>query len=163
MNHATFSQLPAADNPQAGITRLIRQVCLLREHGDTVQASQLRNGGLADAVRDYRLAHGREALPESELQALFATEERRVAEAAILSELLVPRLVACLPASRDPIRSTAVRSDPERGAVAAGSSVSPVGPPSISDFLDAMLAAERNAGRTSSAGSRESRTPTIRT
>lgn len=163
MNHATFSQLPAADDPLAGITRLIRQICLLREHGDAEQAGQLRNGGLANAVRDYRLAHGPDALPENELQMMFATEERRVAEATILSELLVPRLVASLPALRDPVRSAPVRPGPEHGAMATSSSVSPVGPPSISDLLDAMLAAERNAGRASSASQRESRTSTIRT
>jgi hypothetical protein len=163
LNHATFSQLPAADHPQAGIARLIRQVCLLREHGDAEQAGQLRSGPLANAVRDYRLTHGPDALPENELQMMFATEERRVTEAAILSELLVPRLVASLPALREPVRPATVRPGLEHGTVAASSSALPIGPPSISDLLDAMLAAERNAGRTSSAGSRESRTPTIRT
>lgn len=163
LNHATFSQLPAADSPLAGITRLIRRVCLLREHGDAVQAGQLCDTGLADAVRDYRLAHGPEALPEGELQAMFVVEERRVAEAAILSELMVPRLVACFPRPGDPVRSTRPRSEPERDAGPAGSPSAPAGPPHISDLLDAMLAAERNASRMPAAGQRESRNITTRT
>lgn len=160
MNHATFSQLPVAENPLAGLTRLIRQVCLLRENGDAVQAAKLHNGSLADAVRDHRLAHGPEALPESELQAMFAVEERRVAEAAILSELLVPRLAACFPA--DP---ASVRSAPPgaaRGGVSAEPPPSPAGPPVISDLLDAMLAAERNTGRAPGISQRESRNTTTR-
>lgn len=162
MNHATFSQLPVAENPLAGLTRLIRQVCLLRENGDTVQAAKLHNGALADAVRDCRLAHGPQALPESELQAMFAAEERRVAEAAILSELLVPRLAACFPADPVSVRSAPLRPGAARGEVSTEPPPSPAGPPVISDLLDAMLAAERNTGRAPGISQRESRNTTTR-
>jgi len=162
LNHATLSQLPAAENPLAGLARLIRQVCLLRESGDAAQAAQLRNGGLADAVRDYRLAHGPQALPESELQAMFAAEERRVAEAAILSELLVPRLAACFPADSASGRSAPLRPGAARGGISTGPAPSPVGPPVISDLLDAMLAAERNTGRAPGISQRESGNTTTR-
>lgn len=141
---------------------MIRQVCLLRERGDAEQAAQLGNSDLANAVRDYRLAHGPDALPEKELQAIFTTEERRVAEAAILSELLVPRLTACFPAGREATVSMSSRPGPARGAISSIPAPPPAGPPVISDLLDAMLAAERNAGRASAVSQRESGNTTTR-
>ncbi len=88
LNHS-----PTKPPSVAGVARVVRQICLLREQGDAVQAARLQENELAGAVRDLRLAQGPSALPEAELQAMFALEERRVAEAAILSELLIPRLV----------------------------------------------------------------------
>lgn len=132
------------------LSRLIRHVCLLRECGEAARAAQLHDRELANAVRDLRLAHGPEALPESELRAMFATEERRVAEAVILSELLVPRLVAGgIPAAAAGPRPSV---QPPSGAPRVGP---PAGPPVISDLLDAMLAAERT-GRLSANGKPES-------
>lgn len=133
-----------------GIARLIRQVCLLRERGEPFRATQLHDRELADAVRDYRLAHGPAALPESELRTMFATEEHRVAEAVILSELLLPRLVECFPDG-----TGAVRSTPGAPLIAPGPS-SVAGPPTISDLLDAMLAAERHNRPPAPATRRES-------
>jgi hypothetical protein len=138
-----------------GIARLIRQVCLLRERGDAVRATQLHDTGLATAVRDFRLAHGPAALPESELRAMFATEERRVAEAVILSELLLPRLVECFPDGSGTTRSPAARSTPGVSSFAPVPS-SLAGPPTISDLLDAMLAAERHNRPPAPATRRES-------
>lgn len=132
-----------------GLARLIRQVCLLRECGETDRAAQLHDNDFATAVRDYRLAHGPEALPESELREMFATEERRVAEAVILSELLAPRLVGAMPAASSGARPAA------RIVPVADRSAPPSGPPAISDLLDAMLAAERT-GRPSASAKRES-------
>jgi hypothetical protein len=132
-----------------GLSRLIRQVCLLRECGETARAAQLHDNELATAVRDHRLAHGPDALPESELREMFAREERRVAEAVILSELLAPRLVRVMPAAAAGPQPTVPVSP---GAVRPSR---PAGPPAISDLLDAMLAAERN-GRPSASAQPES-------
>lgn len=131
------------------LARLIRQVCLLRECGETDRAAQLHDNEFATAVRDYRLAHGPEALPESELREMFAVEERRVAEAVILSELLAPRLVGVIPAASAGPRPAA------HVLPAAARSSPPSGPPAISDLLDAMLAAERT-GRPSASAKHES-------
>lgn len=133
----------------AGIARVIRRVCLLREQGDAAGAARLQESEVADAIREIRLRQGPGALSESELQTIFATEEHRVADAVILSELLASRLVEVLPAA-----SGRPRSAPQPMPVAARPAP-PAGPPAISDLLDAMLAAERT-GRPSAAGKPES-------
>ena len=149
LNHPPTKPLPAA-----GIARVVRQICLLREQGDAAQAARLQENDLADAVRDLRLAHGPAVLPEAELQAMFAAEEQRVAEAVILSELLIPRLVESWPVHSGPVRSAASRPGRESPSVAAPAPAA--GPPAIPDLLDAMLAAERPGRRPSPATHRES-------
>lgn len=138
----------------AGLIRMIRQVCLLREQGDAEGAARLQENKLAAAVHEFRATHGPGALSESELQEMFSAEERRVAEAVILSELLLPQLVGCLPAASRPA--------PPASQPAFGPSVrlpvprSEGGAPAIPDLLDAMLAAERHGRRPAPAIPRES-------
>lgn len=144
------SSLPAEISPLAGIVRCVRRICLLREQGDAAEATRLEKNDLANAIRDVRLAHGPDTLPESELRALFAAEEKRVVDAVILSELLIPQLVKSFPpSSLPPVQQTrpapAVSAETAtpfpRAAAAAG--VSPI----IADLLDAMLASERSGRR----------------
>ncbi len=126
---------------KSGIVRLIRQICVFREQGDMIAAGRLRENDLAGAVDEFRRRHGAEALPDQDLLDLFAAEERRVADAVILSELLLPRLLAALSAARtDAVTRPVARSLPSDARPAA----IPAGPPAISDLLDAMLAAERS-------------------
>lgn len=142
----------------AGLARLVRQVCLLREQGDAAGAVRVQEKEFATAVRDIRLAEGPEALPESELRAMFATEEQRVAEAVILSELLIPQLVGSWPSISDLDRPGTTRSAP-RALPASAPAPAPTpaaGPPTIPDLLDAMLAAERTGRRRPPATKRES-------
>lgn len=148
MTNSSSIRHPVAAGGLSGVGRLIRQICVLRERADPLQATRLQETELANAVRDVRLAQGPDALPESELQAMFATEERRVAEAAILTELLLPRLVEALPASTGPMGVAAARTiaRPPLAEVAARVTA-PTGSPAIPDLLDAMLAAERNSRR----------------
>jgi hypothetical protein len=151
--NSSSSQRPVDAARRAGIARLIRQVCVLREQGDAAQATRLQENEVANAVRDFRLMEGPEALPESELQAMLASEERRVADAQILSELLLPRLVEHFPAEPSPARSRGVRSLP--GPLPAATKAV-AGPPTIPDLLDAMLAAERTGRRPAPVAQRES-------
>lgn len=146
LNNFSFSQGPTEVGPMVGLVRLVRQVCILHEQGNAAGAARLRETDLANAVRDLRLAHGPEALSESELKALFTTEERRVAEAAILAELLVPRLVEALPSASGPVVFSGSRPVPP-SQPAAMRATAPAGSPAIPDLLDAMLAAERNSRR----------------
>lgn len=138
----------------AGIARIVRQVCLLREQGDAARAARLQENELAAAVRDLRLAHGPEALAESALRDLYAAEERRVADAVILSELLIPRLVESR--SAGPPARTAGPTRTYSPPPAARSPAPAAGPPAIPDLLDAMLAAERSGRPPPPAQTRES-------
>jgi hypothetical protein len=141
---------PPAAGHVAGITRLMRRICLLREQGDAGQAARLHEHELADAVRELRATHGAQALSDEELRALFAAEEQRVAEAVVLAELLIPQLVG----ARPPVPAQAVPATPVPARLRVPAV--PPGSPGIPDLLDAMLAAERNGRRPSPAASRES-------
>lgn len=152
MTSLPFNPSPEDLNPLAGISRCIRRICLLREQGDSTEAMRLERGELANAVRDIRLARGSDALPESELRAMFAAEEKRVTDAIVLSELLIPELVRSFAstASHPPMPA---RSAPGGSPAYAADSASPfaqpatVGEPVIADMLDSMLASERTSRR----------------
>jgi hypothetical protein len=150
LNLSSTSQSATADARMTGLTRLVRRICLLREQGDAAQAGRLHEQEFATALRDLRLAQGPDVLPEKELRALFEQEEQRVAEAVILSELLIPRLVEGWPAVSGPRSAGPARAPAPRPVAPAA------GPPAIPDLLDAMLAAERNGRRPAPANQRES-------
>lgn len=119
----------------------------MREQNAEEEAAQLEKNDLANAVRDIRLKEGLEALTEAELQGMFVTEEQRVADAAILAELLAPRLA--LPAAvatgpkptLAPVRESEVPVSFSRVAAPAP------GGTGIPDLLDAMLAADKASRR----------------
>ncbi len=134
----------------------MRQIFLLREQGDFDGAARLQANDLGNAVRDFRLAHGVEALPESKLQEMFAREEARIADAVALAEILIPQLVAAR-AGAPVVTQTyvATREEPVTAPVIPFSSddssavprAPATGSPAIPDLLDAMLAAERHSRR----------------
>jgi len=133
----------------ADLARLARRICVLREQGEAAAAARLESSEFATAVRDIRLAEGPDSLPEGELQAIFAVEEKRVADAAVLAELLAPRLVtafasfsAMAPRPRENVAATRSEAVPfSRAAEPAAGSLA------IPDLLDAMLAADSAARR----------------
>lgn len=140
LNSSPPSDRSAGADPLAGVARLIRRICLLREQGEAAPAAHLEANELANAIRDFRLQHGPAALPGEKLREIFATEEEHVVDAMVLAELLIPQLTRFMP--------EAVNSRP------ASLSVEPPQPvpsprvftgdsPAIPDLLDAMLEAER--------------------
>ena len=151
MNTPTISHHAADAAQKSDLARLLRQASVLREQSDPVRASRLEANEIATVVREIREAHGQGALPEGELQAMVAQEERRVAEAVILAKILISQLVGYFPAPAGPGPASPVRAAAE--PVAAKTAA---GPPAISDMLDAMLAAERTGRRPSPAFHHES-------
>jgi hypothetical protein len=154
LNVHSSSDRPAEAARLAGIVRLIRRVCLLREQGDAVAAARLQDGELASAITAFRLASGPASLSEDQLCAMFVTEAEHVTEAVVLAELLAPQLARLLPASASgparPALFAPLPSDASPGRTVPGET------PAISDLLDAMLAAERTGRRPSPATHRES-------
>jgi len=128
----------------AGLSRLVRQICLLREQGDPAGAARLQEKDLATAVADMRQAHGAAALPDDALAALFAREAQRVSEALLTAELMVARLAELWSPLPAVVRTA---SGPAGSASARSLPAAPAGPPAITDLLDAMLAAERTSTR----------------
>ncbi len=122
----------------------MRQICLLREQGDTAGALRLQENDLATVVEEIRRTPGTDALRDEDLAALFAQEAQRVAEATLTAEIMIHRLAE--------IWSSPPAAAPQRReATAARETVTarpvPAGPPVISDLLDAMLALERTSTR----------------
>lgn len=143
-----------ADGSTDPIARLIRRICLLRERGDEAEAGKIEGEQLASAIRDFRLEHGPEALPDLALKNIFAAEKERAAEAAMLAELLLPQLLGQWSAPRlAPVEAFAPNapSAPQPAPTAAHAPASGAGPPAIPDLLDAMLAYESTSRRRDSA------------
>ena len=148
MNNSNSSQRPDDIGCLAGLSRLVRRICLLQEQGDTAEAGRLQQGDLVAAIGDFRRTQGADALPEEKLMALFAAERERVAEALLTAELLIQRLTAIWPSA--PAAQPTVR-EPTVVEVRAPTRLIPAQPPVISDLLDAMLASERTSTRLSPA------------
>ena len=154
-----FPPYLAEANPLAGITRCIRQICLLREQENPAEARRVEQNEFANTLRDLRLAHGPDILPESELRAMFAAEQKRVADAVVLSELLIPQLVKSFGAA-SPVQVQPANRPVAPVVIDAREAVSPASKapasgvsPGITDLLDAMLAAERGGRRPLSSAS----------
>jgi hypothetical protein len=150
LNNSNSSQRPDDAACLAGLSRLVRRVCLLREQGDTAEAGRVQQGELATAIRDFRLARGPDALSEETLASLFAAETERVAEALCTAELLIQRLTSIWSTAPAPVAAPGVR-EPTVVEVRAPTRLIPAQPPVISDLLDAMLASERTSTRLSPA------------
>jgi hypothetical protein len=122
-------------------------VCVLRERGQPEEAERLRAGELMTMLASVRTPTESDAAISERLNAIFAAESERVANAAVLCELLLPLLSekASLPAktSAPPV---AVAIEP--ALAAAPSEPIPEKPAapraaSIADFIDEMIAQEK--------------------
>jgi hypothetical protein len=119
---------------------------MLRERGQNEEAERLRAGELMTMLAAVRAPGDSDAATTDRLNALFATEAERVANAAVLAEILVPMLAEQL----RPF-ATAGATASETPAPAAVAPVVPrpaqPRPASIADFIDDMLAQERPLDR----------------
>lgn len=128
----------------AGVSRLIRRICLLREQGSAGEAERLEREELPMA---WPAVTADEAAQADLLQRIFSRETERAADAAALSELLLPHLLARLTPPAIPGRGTPSRPDPGLPAAPVVRPAVSAGSPAIPDLLDAMLAAERSNRR----------------
>ncbi len=142
-----LTSLPTA-SPWSEIRTLYRRVCVLRAQGLAAAADQLASGDLARALASLRTtAHPGS---ESELRALFAHEENRVADATTLAEILLPLLRDAMPAVTSAASSPA--SPPTRPAPALPARTprpAAAAERGIADFIDEMISLERDPGRAS--------------
>jgi hypothetical protein len=139
------------------VARLCRRICLLRECGRNDEAEHVRHSALAEAIAARRSAGDSEAMIEQRLDAMFAVEAERVANAAVLAELLAPLLGGRQFHSQDPFTALAGAPEPVARKVPTPPvplHVAPLEAPApradasdISHFIDAMIAQERSPSR----------------
>jgi hypothetical protein len=159
------SAIPFAttDAPRAELARLCRQICLGLET-DALAAGSLDHD-LSEALATVRAAHGSDSIHESDLLDLFRAEQLRVTDAAVLAELLAPKIAAYLrthglsasPFAEAAPRAPAISPAPPRSPPFSASSplpAAPAGPPGIADLLDGMLEQDRHDARTHRTGLR---------
>ena len=142
----SVSNFPAPAVTWSDVARVCRRVCVLRERGQNEEAERLRAGELMTLLAAVRASGESDAATTDRLNALFATEAERVANAAVLAEILVPMIAEQL---RPLARPGVTTSEIPTPAVVAPVATKPVQPrpASIADFIDDMLAQERPLDR----------------
>lgn len=118
---------------------MCRRICVLRERGQLDDAAQLEATDLAALLAVCRRT-GNDAEITPRLDAIFAAEEERVANAAVLAELLVPLLSRELHTSLPASPLVAPAALPASSAAPAPSRPPRAEPPDIAGFIDEMLA-----------------------
>ena len=141
----SVSNFPAPPLAWSDIARVCRRVCVLRERGQPEEAERLRAGELMAMLAVVRTPADSDAAISERLNAIFAVEAERVANAAVLSELLLPALAEkFLLQTKSPAPATAMEP-----ALATAPSLpiaeKPAAPraASIADFIDEMIAQEK--------------------
>jgi hypothetical protein len=135
------------------VARVCRRVCILRERGQHEEAERLRAGSLLDMVSKLRTSIDSETTVTERLDAIFAVEVERVANAAALAEILVPLLAEQLrPLAGAPSLAPTPVPEISRPAKPAA----PRTPASIADFIDDMIAQESPPDRPGGAQRRAS-------
>ena len=139
---ALVSNSPAPVPEWSDVARECRRVCVLRERGRNDEAEQVRQGFLADLVSAARAPTDTDADVAARLETLFARETERVANAAVLAELLLPVLLENLRA----VVATASAASVVKPAapILPRTSTPPTAAISIADFIDAMIARENS-------------------
>lgn len=144
MTNPPASQFPPQPVAWSEVARLCRRICLLRECGQAHEAEDVRQGALHDALIAITAAGATEEFVAKQLDNIFAAEAERVANAAVLAELLRPLLGAVTPVAAP----VAPKPAPPEAEVAAPESAPAIrsvraAPADISSFIDDMLAQER--------------------
>ena len=127
------------------IALVCRRVCVLRERGQNEVAERLRAGELMTMLAAVRTPGDSDAATTERLNAIFATEAERVANAAVVAEILVPMITEQLrPLMGSTVASSAI---PTPVVVPPVPKPSQPRPASIADFIDDMIAQERPPDR----------------
>jgi hypothetical protein len=158
---------PRSAELEADALRLYRRICVLRATGETTAADHLESGDFARALAAASANPHSDSAPgfpaaskldrvsvsdrgDESWQARLAAERRRVEDAQLLAELLVPLLAERLSDSLS--ANLALVGEPGSAAAAAAAAkkakasrarVTPSAPLEIADFIEGMLAQER--------------------
>lgn len=130
----------------SAVTRVCRRICLLRSTGEDA-AARVQSAELARLLSSVPPA----ADVASRVDAIFATEEKRLADAQVLAEVLAPLIAEQLRARPPALSAPSRRASPAPVDLAEKTAARPPrsAAPNIADFIDDMLAQERPARRAS--------------
>ncbi len=121
-------------DPLAELRRLYRQACVHQFAGETEEAGSILRTILPARIIEMRQTGSAD---EATLQQVFAEEHRRVADAQLFSELVLPRLQ---PSLRLGPTEALTSSQPIPTASRKANRSVASEPQSITDMLDSMLA-----------------------
>jgi hypothetical protein len=143
---AAITRLPSVlDAPRSALAKLCRKILLDAER-DPDAVTRLE-ASLLSALAEVQSQHGAESISDDDLWEVVREEEKRVADASVLAELLLPKISALLkqratvqpgPASEQVVPSTEPRPQSPRTSAPLG----------IADLLEGMLDQQRNETRT---------------
>lgn len=142
----SVSNFPAQPSSWSDLARVCRRVCVLRERGFAADAERLRIGELAEMVAALRGSSDTDEAIEQRLAATFAVEAERVANAAVLAELLAPLLTDARGVSGGPAAPGVDSASPLPASIPKPAPRA--GPLDLADFIDDMIAQERPSSRT---------------
>lgn len=139
-----MSNFPAPVVSWNDIARVCRRICVLRERGQADEAERLRAGELMEMLATVRTADESEIATTERLNGIFATEAERVANAAVLAEMLLPMIADQLRTMVGSLTASSAAPAPAP-SVAAPRVEKPATPraTSIADFIDEMIAQEK--------------------
>ena len=146
LSNQSVSNFPAPAVTWSEVARVCRRVCVLRERGQKDEAERVRADEVMPMVALLRTATDTDAAITERLNTVFAAEAERVANAAVLAELLLPELTGQLRSLAVPVAAP-TSPVPPLPAPAAVPKPTPPRRGSIADFIDDMIAQERPPDR----------------
>lgn len=131
--------------PRAELARLCRNICVQRERSE--QASRSYEAEFHQALSEIQALFGLDSVSEEDLWEVVRAEEKRVADAAVIAELLLPRLVTALRPKVPPQAPSLAAPQPAAPEPRAANAA-PLG---VADLLEGMLDQQRSEARSRSA------------
>ena len=154
MTNPPVPRFPPQPISWSDVARLCRRICLLRECGQNDAAEILRRTSLEDALNSLRTSEDPATIAQR-LESTFAAEAERVANAAVLAEMLAPLLnkqrhsldpFGAAAAEAPPMATSTPADSPALATAVAPRSSAPRGAPAdIAHFIDEMIAQESAA------------------
>lgn len=136
------SNFPASTPAWKAVTRVCRRICILRERGQLDEAEHVHAAELAPLLASCKATSSEQEVA-TQLDAIFAAEEERVATASVVAELLLPRLARELraaPAANVGAPETAASVGNPDTSVAPAPRLPAPAPADIAAFIDQMFA-----------------------
>ncbi len=148
---AAISSLPTVlDAPRAELARLCRRIWVERQRsGQQVSSPEVE---FQQALGEIHAQFGPDVLTEEDLWEIVRVEEKRVADAFVLAELLLPRLLTALRTKHPGPATTSLAPPPSSSPEPRASP--PAAPLGIADLLEGMLDQQRSELRSRPSKSR---------